>query len=807
ISLPHVWNMEPDYDGNHEVAFYYKKFKVSENESSKRFFIRFDSVFHSATVWLNGNHLGSHLGGDVQFDMDASKHVKIGENNLLTVRVQSYDGKGHLMDRSFNELPLGAVCKKAPFSGILGDIHFLMGGRAGIRSVLCFPDYEAEQITIETKFWNPKNYKADLEYILTSPDGKTGTLPKFIKLEKEDDTYSITFSLDDAMIWSPEMTNLYKLKVRLLGSYDVNLHFGLRRVEIERCNFKINHRIRKIRAVNFSPLFPFYHAIPPFKYDLGKDLQMVKDMGFNLIRSGGVPLKKETLDICDKLGIMVIQETTCYNQKSSKEGLDELKEQVKSLILSTGYHPCIIAWGIGAENGSMVLENGNKLLRYTCEIDPYRPIISNLNSVFIDSNGIGKIDLGKVFNPTEAKIAPFESHKMKLAAPISTGTQNLLTNYCSTKDARSINDKIHGNKSFWEQYNYLKDELGGKILVDGLGINVPQNLKKIVSSSISKKFAKSDEVRNLKEFRNELNEKIKKLGIWKNAEEFLIDAAKICQSSTVCHLESLLVNSQISGYIFEQWADFGNNFSGLVDWFRNPKPDMEYVKKLNQKCKIMSKAKVRTPYMGTSAAIDIYMLNETGLEDYGLLIRVKGPNGRIWHQESMPGTARPGLNSIGRFKFPVGMEKGWFTFDLTLSQGKKEIDKKEEVFFVPPKVKMDPLFSSVCFKGGFAETVTYSSDKDSNIIIAKDIHQLPKNDLHKMFEKANNGSILVLGGLTQEDAQVINKLKTLPFEISCFRTSRTSLGSFHYILHHPEFKHLPDKCLIGQAFSDIIPPW
>jgi hypothetical protein len=75
----------------------------------------------------------------------------------------------------------------------------------------------------------------------------------------------------------------------------------------------------------------------------------------------------------------------------------------------------------------------------------------------MDCNGMAKIDLGKVYNPTEAKIEPYGSHKLKVALRISTSTQNLLTNYFTSKDAKSLNDGIHGDRSFWERYNYIKE--------------------------------------------------------------------------------------------------------------------------------------------------------------------------------------------------------------------------------------------------------------------------------------------------------------------------------------------------------------
>ncbi|MBF0430627.1 MAG: hypothetical protein HQK83_05075 [Fibrobacteria bacterium] len=807
ITLPHVWDIEEN-ESDATVAFYFKRLDIDEGESPKRFFIRFDSIHHYATIWLNGEKLGTHLGGHTPFDLNASKHVEIGKPNLLVIRVQTPDPTGRLDNRPSSELPLGAIYKTTPFAGIMGDIHLLMGGRAGIQYVTVYPDYEANQVTLETKFWNPKNYKADLEFTITDPNGKKGTMPKFIKLEKEDHTYSISFTLDDAIAWSPEEPNLYHVKVDLLGSYAWEIEFGLRRIEIERGSMKLNHVIRRVRGVNYLPIFPFYHALPPFDFSYETELKLIKDSGFNLIRSAGTPLPASILKICDKIGLLVIQETTCYNQKSSKDGLEELKEQIQTMINLTGHHACIVAWGIGAENGSMALENGNKLLRYTSDIDPYRPIISNFNSVILDNiSGISKIDLGKVYNPTETKIEAFGSHKLKMSLPISSATQSLLTNYCSSRDAKKINDHIHGDKSFWERYNYLKDELSGKILINGVGAWSPNILSKLLNSSKLKPFRKHPETTALKNFSKELDSVIEDIKLWNDTDSFLEDVQTFYRSAVTCNIESLLINTQISGYFFEQWADFDNNFSGLVDWFRKPKSFLEHIKPLNQRTMIMSETEIRTPYMGTSATIDIFLLNEENLEDYGLLVRVKGPNGRIWHQESMPGVATPGINSIGRFKFPVGMEHGWFTFDLALSKAKKEIAKKEAVFFVPKKVNLDSLLPSIDFHGAFPDTITYAANNAAEIIIMNNIHTLGKDKITAAFEKAKNGANLILATLTPNDAKKLNSLNMLPFEISLFASRWEEMGCFHYAYDCPEFKELPNNGILDQIYADIIPKY
>ncbi len=806
VSLPHVWNLESNEENAH-IAYYFKEFQVDKKESPKRFFIRFGSIQHHAQIWLNGEDLGVHLGGHVPFEVDGSKAVKIGENNNLVIRVQTLDRQGKIQDYSAAELALGGPFHRGPFAGITGDVKLYMVGKSGIRSVNCFPDFEADRMTIEAKFWNPKNYQAELTFEITNPDGDTGVVQKSVKLEKENGTFSLTLQMESGKVWHLHEPLLYKVKVSLVGSYDVEIRCGMRSADVEKGSFKLNHHPVKIKGVTYPWFFPFLHGAPPGDFDLKKELTTIKESGFNLLRSGGAPLPREVLDICDEMGMLVLQETTCYSQKSSKEGLENLKYQLQTLIDQDGHHPSIFGWVIGSDNGSMVLENGNKLLRYAAELDPTRPIFSNLCSVSIDSMGGGKIDLGKAYEPIAATINPFESHRLKIGFPVSVRTYSMLSAYCSSKDGKAVMDGMHGSKSYWERYNYLKDDLDGKVLVDGIGVSSPEGLQELLDAH--KKFSSHSEFKDAQKLNQEMAQLIKdkNLGIFKDPETFWKEASAVARAGLAKQIEALLINPQISGYILDCWGDYGAHQEGMVNWQRKPKASLDTVRKVNRPVHVIAEAEDRTPYIGTSAAIKIHMINDGHLGDYGLLLRVKGPNGRIWHQESLPGKAKAGVNLVGRFKFPVGFEKGRFTFDLNLSKNNKEMARTEEVFLVPPETKLEIPLKQVSVLGNFPDTVNSFTTPDAAITVVSDISTLVEGSVRKRFEKAAAGGTIILGNVSEEDARLLNGLKVLPFELTVFRSSGSTFGSFHYALSGPEFKDLPSNCILDQTYADVMPYW
>ncbi len=807
VRLPHLWTQDPNPESAH-IAYYFKSFHLDKKDTFRRFFLRFPGVQHHCIVWMNGEELGTHLGGHVPFEFDCSRSVKVGEDNHLVVRVQHLDRSGKILDAVAQELPLGAPYLRAPYAGMDGGVTLMKTIKGGIRSLNILPDFEADRISLEMRFWNNRNFSAEIAIDITNPVGETQTLIRPIKLEKENASLSFNLQFDNSHVWTLGDPSLYSIRVSVPGTDSITKRFGMRGVDIERGIWRLNHAQVKVRGVSMPWFFPFTHGRPHMPVDWRKELIQLKEAGFNTLRSGGAPFPDEILDICDEIGLLVLQETTAYNQKSSKDGLESIKILVQSMIEHQGHHPCIYAWVMGSENGSMVLENGNKLLRFASEFDPTRPAFSNLSSVYVDAQGGGKIDQGKVWEPLQQQINPYESHKAHLAYPLAQRSFAMLQSYLTSRDAKSIADGVHGNKSFWERYNYLKDEGGGKVLFDGIGVPSFEGLSEQLDTW--KKFSSYPEYKDAARLIPELTQALKDRGLeefWKTPEDFLKDISALARAGLQRHLEALLCNTQVQGWFYENYGDFGGDFGGLVNWSRQPKATLDVIRRIHRPVHVYAEAEERTPYAGTSAAIKIHLLNDGQITDFAVALRVKGPNGRVWHQEQLTGKAKPGYNAAGKFKFPVGYEKGRFTFELILSKQNKEQAKTEETFFVPPEAKLDACLKKVTTFGPFPDTVTCSTSPDAGIVVLYDLPSLKDSDIKEAFDKAEKGGTVILAALTDEDTRKINSLKVLPLEVNAFRCAGNPLGSFHWTKPSPEFKDLPAGGLVDQIWAEVAPLW
>ena len=133
VSVPHIW--ERAFDKllmAQDCAFYFKRFTIDdEKQVTKRIFLRFEKIATHATIWLNGKLLGDHFGAYTSFVVETQKAIKLGEENILCIRVANMgatnsridfgrESKEGANDRYAHpgEMPVGLPWSQYPYGGI-----------------------------------------------------------------------------------------------------------------------------------------------------------------------------------------------------------------------------------------------------------------------------------------------------------------------------------------------------------------------------------------------------------------------------------------------------------------------------------------------------------------------------------------------------------------------------------------------------------------------------------------------------------------------------------------------------------------
>lgn len=155
------------------------------------------------------------------------------------------------------------------------------------------------------------------------------------------------FDVPDFKLWSPENPHLHRLRV-VLGKYEESCNIGLRVIEIKGTKLFLNGR--ELRLVGYNrhdSHTEFGAAVPPSL--MAADLQMIKAQGSNFIRGSHYPQRETFLDLCDRIGLLVWEETLGWDVRDAAlfkpEFLFMQKDQARKLVHAHTNHPCIIIWG------------------------------------------------------------------------------------------------------------------------------------------------------------------------------------------------------------------------------------------------------------------------------------------------------------------------------------------------------------------------------------------------------------------------------------------------------------------------------
>jgi beta-galactosidase len=389
VNLPHDWAIELPFDqtadGGHgfkalgptfprnSVGWYRRAFALPKEDEGKRIWLTFDGVFRDATVWVNGWFVQHHEGGYYPFREDITDAVHFGGTNVISVRVDAtkfegwfYEGAGIYRHVWLDKTAPVAI---AP-DGIFVQTKFEKNIPRG-----------RPEIAVEVRLLNTTTNaaKATVNCEIISPGGKS--LKKFSeseKLKRESlRAVKLESKLSSPVLWSPESPNLYKLVTTVsAGGKTVDRQetsFGIRTVGFDPTNgFLLNGRHYEIYGTcNHQDMAGVGAALPDALQSFR--VAKLKEFGCNAIRTSHNPPTPELLDACDRLGMLIMDESRLL-------GSDSLNlRKWDAQIRRDRNHPSVAIWSVANEQFAVqdTPQAGNAartMQDYVKQLDPLRPV-------------------------------------------------------------------------------------------------------------------------------------------------------------------------------------------------------------------------------------------------------------------------------------------------------------------------------------------------------------------------------------------------------------------------------------------------
>ncbi|MBI5834690.1 MAG: glycoside hydrolase family 2 [Armatimonadetes bacterium] len=407
------------YPGYHGAVWYYREFTPAALPwADGRHLLRFEAVDYFAEVWVNGQRVGSHEGGETPFELDATAAIRPGAANRLAVRVINPTNEG--ID-GMKLLETARRCKVIPFNA---GAAFNSGGLAAPVSLRTAPAARIDDVHLVPKVVDgvgrvhaemtvqhtgAQPAAATLELALApAASGQTLVTGRVeTTLRPGGNKVTVDLTLNQPRLWQINDPTLYRATARLTsgGAADErSTRFGFRDFRLERGYFRLNGKRVYLRSTHTCNHYPVGLQLPRDPDLTRRDLLNLKAMGFNMVRFIWGAATPEQLDYCDEIGLMVYQESHASAPLNPSPDMARRFDAAQSeLIVRDRQHPSVVIWGLLNE------ATDAPAFRQAVAMLPLVHRLDDTRMVFLNSGRYDNVGMSAIAQVSGLKIWPRES--------------------------------------------------------------------------------------------------------------------------------------------------------------------------------------------------------------------------------------------------------------------------------------------------------------------------------------------------------------------------------------------------------------
>lgn len=370
---------------------YQRTLTVPENELADTHILEFEGVYHNAEVWLNGQKAAFRPYGYTNFYVDCAPYLHAGENELRVIARNA--------DQPNSRWYSGAGIYRPVQLWKARGAHITLNG-VKIRTLSLQP--AIVEVRVKT----------------TAPGTVRLTVDDLPAMQQESDGEAVfTLTLDNARLWTPETPNLYTCRVSFADD-EVTETFGVRKVEWGTDGFLLNGKRYIIQGACIHHDNGLLGAVCD-PDAVARKVRLLKENGYNAIRSAHNPCSKALLTECDRQGMLVMDECIdhWYIHKTEHDYVDYFndwwRQDLTDMVEKDYNHPCVVLYSTGNEVSETAQKRGIALTKEMTDflhgLDDSRPVTCGVNIFF---NFLSSIGFG-VYSDEKAKKEAERAEKAK----------------------------------------------------------------------------------------------------------------------------------------------------------------------------------------------------------------------------------------------------------------------------------------------------------------------------------------------------------------------------------------------------------
>jgi beta-galactosidase len=396
VFVPHTWDKSahnPWVATNHwrGIGWYRREFDVPRFAMDRKVFLEFEGAFQVTKVWVNGKQVTEHVGGFTGFLADVTSVVRVGGKNVLTVSVDSTNNP---------DIPPADESNVSVYGGLYRDVWlhivnpiYIPDGGVTIKT----PDVTSQQSTVSvvTEVTNSGTASCKLRLVssILAREGEVVAKEEVTKEAASGQTVEFEqprLTVKQPVLWDPDHPNLYTLHSQVYRggqAFDeISTRFGIRVMGyVPRKGYTINGAFINIHGVDRRQDYGYLGDAVPDAISR-RDMQIIKDLGANFIRTAHYVQDKSVLEAADELGILVWEEipnikiydyspTAARNEDSryTRKYIDNCLSMIDEMVKRDKNHPSIVIWGIADDmTGYPYLEDLKEMVDRLHVLDPNR---------------------------------------------------------------------------------------------------------------------------------------------------------------------------------------------------------------------------------------------------------------------------------------------------------------------------------------------------------------------------------------------------------------------------------------------------
>jgi hypothetical protein len=598
------------YDG---VVWYFTNFTIPNEFTSKTLYIEFGAVNYACRVWLNGVEIGGHMGGYHRFRLPLGSAARPKDPNELVVRVVD-PGRKPADGLTLRGVPNGKESWYFNFGGIYRPVRLLGLPPLSVEDVAVIADPKTGKVTVEVEIEKrpgaPKDVPLQIKIVSMRDQSKViSSAEQRPALESASNRTKVELTVPNPELWSPESPALYRLTATLGNLSQRTVEFGFRSFTIENGEFRLNGKPVFIRSVLYQPYYPMTLAYPPSEDFVRREVEMMREAGFNLVRIHAAVAPPALLRRADQMGLMAIEEPSLgwvYGP------LDQIANpclaEVTEMVRRDRNHPSVVAWGTISQGGGDLAKMGELLARRALQIDPTRPVFGDWPARWVEASAQACF----VYLPGRAEPLAIGGGQMFPRSPLTDDDYGRLNTLGTTSSLDFLAAVGSGGVA------NLRNDLGR---FGGRDFLEDYQLLRRYFDSAQKDFAGH----RMQEMANGL-------------DGLLQEGQGAQEAASLEILEALRSNPNLNGYCYSQWRDAAWECGpGICDIFGNWKQVAQAFRRVNQPVYVVLRFTPAATSLDRPVQLRAIVINDGGLSGQGRLeIALYRADGRELPRQKVP---------------------------------------------------------------------------------------------------------------------------------------------------------------------------